>query len=95
MDCVIIGGGPAGMTAAIYLARFRRRLVLIDANQSRAALIPRSHNHPGYPDGIHGESLLQRMREQMQQLDVRVVAGEASGIVPLPAGGFEVRAGDS
>ena len=92
MDCVIVGGGPAGMTAAIYLARFRRRLVLIDANESRAALIPRSHNHPGYPDGIHGESLLQRMREQMRQLDVKVVAGEASAIVPLPAGGFEVTA---
>ena len=38
-DCVIIGGGPAGLTAAVYLARYRRRIVLFDGGESRAALI--------------------------------------------------------
>src|SRR3954449_10356965 len=65
LDCIIVGGGPGGLTAAIYLARFRRRFVLVDAGQSRASWIPRSHNHPGFPDGVGGSELLQRMRDQL------------------------------
>ena len=67
LDCIIVGGGPGGLTAAIYLARFRRRFVLIDAGESRASWIPRSHNHPGFPDGINGIELLERMRAQLRQ----------------------------
>jgi thioredoxin reductase (NADPH) len=66
MDCVVIGAGPAGLTAAIYLARFRRSFRVIDAGGSRAARIPRSHNHPGFPGGIGGKALLGRMRRQAQ-----------------------------
>jgi thioredoxin reductase (NADPH) len=45
-DCLIIGGGPAGLTAAVYLARYRRRIMLFDGGDSRASLIPKSHNYP-------------------------------------------------
>ena len=62
-DCLIIGGGPAGLTAAIYLARYRRAAVVIDDGASRAALIPASHNYPGFK-GIAGPDLLSRLREQ-------------------------------
>ena len=65
VDAVVVGGGPGGLTASIYLARFRRRFVLVDAGQSRAQWIPRTHNHPGFPDGIGGQALLDRMREQL------------------------------
>ena len=62
-DCIIVGGGPAGLTAAMYLARFRRRTVLIDRGASRALLIPQTHNHPAFL-GISGVELLARLREQ-------------------------------
>ena len=45
-DCVIIGGGPAGLTAAVYLARYRRRIVLFDGGGSRAALNSRKPQLP-------------------------------------------------
>lgn len=64
LDCVIIGGGPGGLTAGIYLKRYRRNVVIIDDGNSRAAMIPLSHNYPGFPNGISGTSLLQRLRRQ-------------------------------
>jgi len=64
LDCLIIGGGPAGLTAAIYLARFHLDILVVDGGKSRAASIPCTRNHAGYPDGIAGEELLQRMRDQ-------------------------------
>lgn len=65
LDCLIIGGGPAGLTAAIYLARYCRRAMLIDAGDSRAALIPKSHNVPGFIDGISGKTLLRKLKKQL------------------------------
>jgi thioredoxin reductase (NADPH) len=64
LDCLIIGGGPAGLTAAIYLARFHLDILVVDGGKSRAAWIPCTRNHAGYPDGIEGKELLQRMRDQ-------------------------------
>lgn len=64
LDCLIIGAGPAGLTAATYLARYRRRIAVADSGASRAALIPTSHNHPAFPDGINGLELLARLRAQ-------------------------------
>ena len=57
IDCLIVGGGPAGLTAATYLGRYRRNVMLMDDGQSRARLIPESHNYPGYT-GISGHDLL-------------------------------------
>ncbi|WP_370030366.1 NAD(P)/FAD-dependent oxidoreductase [Qipengyuania mesophila] len=63
-DCIIVGAGPAGLTAAIYLARYYLDIRMFDCGTSRASWIPTSHNHAGFPDGINGEELLERMREQ-------------------------------
>ncbi len=79
-DCLIIGGGPAGLTAAIYLARFRRSVLLIDAGGSRAARIPESHNHPGFTRGISGPALLARLREQARQYGVDMRDGRAEAL---------------
>ena len=64
LDCLIVGGGPAGLTAAIYLARFHLDILVVDGGKSRASWIPCTRNHAGYPDGIAGIELLQRMRDQ-------------------------------
>jgi thioredoxin reductase (NADPH) len=66
-DCIIVGAGPAGLTAAIYLARYHLSIRLFDSGTSRAAWIPCTHNHAGYPDGIEGKELLRRMREQARK----------------------------
>lgn len=66
-DCIIIGAGPAGLTAAIYLARFHLSIRLFDSGDSRAALIPCTHNHAGYPDGIKGTDLLALMLAQAER----------------------------
>jgi thioredoxin reductase (NADPH) len=72
LDCLIIGGGPAGLTAAIYLARFHLDILVVDGGKSRAAWIPCTHNHAGFPDGIKGTELLQRMRDQACRYGAKV-----------------------
>lgn len=69
VDCAIIGGGPAGLTAGIYLRRFHRSIRLFDAGESRAARIPLTHNYPGFPEGIAGTELLERLREQFRRYE--------------------------
>ncbi|WP_314957687.1 NAD(P)/FAD-dependent oxidoreductase [Bradyrhizobium cosmicum] len=78
LDCLIIGGGPAGLLAAIYLARFRRRVCVVDAGASRAELIPQSNNVPGFAHGLSGTDLLARMSAQIADLQVRRVTSEVT-----------------
>jgi thioredoxin reductase (NADPH) len=79
-DCLIVGGGPAGLTAAIYLARFHLRVRLVDAGKSRAALIACTHNHAGFPDGIAGDELLERMRRQALMAGAEIRSGTVNGL---------------
>jgi thioredoxin reductase (NADPH) len=72
LDCLVIGGGPAGLTAAIYLARFHLDILVVDGGKSRASWIPCTRNHAGYPDGIEGKELLRRMREQACKYGAKV-----------------------
>lgn len=92
-DCIIIGAGPAGLTAAIYLARFHLRIRLFDDASSRAALIPRTNNHAGYPDGIPGVDLLRLMLTQAEQFGAVREAARVTGI-ELDGDDFVVRVGD-
>ena len=78
LDCLIVGGGPAGLTAAIYLSRFHLDIMVVDGGKSRAAWIPTSHNHAGFPGGINGEELLRRMREQAQLYGTRIENGQVT-----------------
>ena len=80
LDCLVIGGGPAGLTAAIYLSRFHLDIMVVDGGKSRAAWIPTSHNHAGYPEGINGQDLLDRMKEQARRYGTRIEDGQVTRI---------------
>ena len=81
LDCLVIGGGPAGLTAAIYLARFHLSVAVVDAGHSRASLIPLTRNHAGFPDGISGNDLLVRMRDQARLYRADLRNGRVESIV--------------
>lgn len=91
-DCIVIGGGPAGLTAAIYLQRFLRRCLVIDAGSGRAASIPRSHNLPGFPGGLSGTELLARLQTQLHEFGGVIEQAEVESIGLLD-NDFEVCSG--
>src|SRR5512139_914856 len=75
LDCLVIGAGPAGLTAATYLARFHLDILVVDGGKGRAAMIPCTRNHAGFPDGISGKELIARMKEQAQRYGAKIVDG--------------------
>jgi len=79
-DTLIIGGGPAGLTAAIYLRRFTRKIALVDKGNSRLRLIPVSHNYPGFPEGVPGHTLLGNLGAQLQRYGGSVMPGEITDL---------------
>jgi thioredoxin reductase (NADPH) len=81
-DCIIIGAGPAGLTAAIYLARFHLSIRLFDSGSSRAAMIPCTHNHAGYPEGIAGKALLGLMLAQAEKYGAHREEKKVTAIEP-------------
>jgi thioredoxin reductase (NADPH) len=93
LDCLVVGAGPAGLTAAIYLGRFRRRFRVIESGDSRAAWIPRSHNHPGFPDGVRGPTLLGRMRRQAERYGATFTRGLVDS-VSRTRSGFRISTAD-
>jgi thioredoxin reductase (NADPH) len=80
VDCVVIGAGPGGLTAAIYLARYLREVLVLDDGRSRALWIPRSHNCPGYPEGIPGPELLDRLRRQAERYGTAILPDRAEAL---------------
>lgn len=97
-EALVIGGGPAGLTAALYLARFRRDVALVDGQQSRLGTVPLSHNYPGFAKGIAGTDLLVALTDQLAPYPVRRIWDDAvavqrtdGGFVVHCAGGTTVR----
>jgi thioredoxin reductase (NADPH) len=87
MDALVIGAGPAGLTAAIYLARYRRTVLVVDSGNSRAALIPHSHNYPGFA-GISGPEFLARLRQQALSYGATLQDGEITSLRRQNGDGF-------
>ena len=94
LDVMIVGAGPGGLTAATYLARFHRRIAVIDAGKSRARWIPSSHNCPGFPFGVAGTQLLEKLRAQAEGYGVEIVSGRIARLERDADEGFTATADD-
>jgi thioredoxin reductase (NADPH) len=86
VDVAVVGGGPAGLTAATYVGRFLRSCLVLDAGDSRAKWIPESNNCPGFPNGVAGVELLRRMKAQAMEFGARFEAVEIERIERGDAG---------
>lgn len=66
-DVIVVGGGPAGLTAALYSARFRRSTLVLDSGSGRWHYGQLNENYPGFPGGIHADELRDRILEQTEK----------------------------
>jgi thioredoxin reductase (NADPH) len=94
-DCVIVGAGPAGLSAAIYMGRFRRRTLVIDDGQGRWSYGQRTENYLGFPRGVSSRRLQALGKTQARRFGVEFEATTVRR-VDAGVGGFRLRttAGD-
>jgi thioredoxin reductase len=90
VDAVVIGGGPAGLAAALWLGRYRRSVVVVDSQEYRSAAVEHSHGYLGRDPQTPVE-LLDRGREELHAYPTACVRpGRVRGIAPRPDGLFDV-----
>jgi len=89
-DVVIIGGGLAGLSAAIYLGRAQRDVLLVDSGHSMARWEPEVQNYLGFPEGVAGEELIRKGRTQAHDSGAILVDDEILEVVGF-RGRFEAR----
>ena len=80
-EVVIVGGGLAGSSAAIYLGRALRRVLVIDSGHSLAKWEPDVQNFLGFPEGVSGEELLKLGKIQAERSELCAASEEESHIV--------------
>lgn len=97
-DVIIIGSGPAGLTAAIYTTRANLKTLIIAGSKwgGQLMLTTLVENYPGFPEGIQGPDLMNQMRKQAEHHGAEIVDTDfISGELSPPAGGsFKILAGD-
>lgn len=92
-EVIVVGAGPGGLTAALYLARYRRDVLVVHDGKSRALRIPKTHNAPGFPEGIQGPELIDRMTRHATEFGARIEEAEITKI-ERTANGFRLCAHD-
>ena len=94
-DIIIVGGGPAGLTAAIYARRAERSVLILEKNGfgGQIAQSPRVDNFPGIPS-VSGAELSDKMLSHALELGVEVDLAEVTGVEPVSDGSFTVRTED-
>ncbi len=75
-EVIILGGGMAGLSAAIYLGRAQRDTLVIDGGHSMAKWEPQVENYLGFPDGVDGKDLLKFGRQQAERYGVEFVSDQ-------------------
>jgi len=81
-DLVIIGGGPAGLTAGLYAARARLNAILIEKIVPGGQVVATDwiDNYPGFPEGISGPDLVHKMTEQVKRFDLHIETNEVTAL---------------
>jgi thioredoxin reductase (NADPH) len=90
-DIVIIGGGPAGLTAGIYASRANLRTLLIEgaSSVSQITVTDIIENYPGMPEGIGGFELIERFKKQVLQFGLEIASEDVIGIAKTRWGNME------
>ncbi|MDK2879550.1 MAG: thioredoxin reductase, partial [Thermoanaerobacteraceae bacterium] len=81
-DVVVIGGGPAGMTAAIYAGRARLKTLLLEKTLmgGLATYTNEIENYPGFPEGNTGQGLMKLFEQQVKKFDVKIKLAQVTGV---------------
>ena len=81
-DMVIVGGGPGGLTAGLYAARDKQDVIMLEKLSPGGQVLSTDwvENYSGFPDGIGGFDLMERMQKQAEKFGLKILSHEVSGV---------------
>jgi len=81
-DVIIIGGGPAGLTAGIYASRARLKTLIVESFSVPCQAVTTDHieNYPGFPDGVNGFELIDKFKKQAEKFGTEFITAEVKEV---------------